>query len=253
MYNTPFPDRADLPSSGRLIRSTIVAGVSAVAVLITIVLPSEYGIDPTRVGSMLGLTPMGEIKMQLAAEARADLQFAQPETSAGTTTISTSSIPSGPTTAELVNRIEVLEALVSAVPAQRVLEPSPSPQTQPGLAMPAPLEASIETEGESLWRDEVSFVLTPGQGSEYKLVMAAGAVATFEFIADGGVINFDHHGEGQGQSFSYEEGRGVNMDNGEIVAPVEGTHGWFFRNRGSSDVVVTLRTGGNYFELRKLV
>ena len=71
MYNTDFPDRDDLPTPARLVRSTIMAGVSALVILVTIVLPSEYGIDPTRVGSILGLTPMGEIKVQLAQEAAA--------------------------------------------------------------------------------------------------------------------------------------------------------------------------------------
>ena len=76
MYNTDFPDRADLPSTARLIRSTIIAGVASLVILVTVVLPSEYGIDPTRVGGLLGLTPMGEIKMQLAREAAADAQVA---------------------------------------------------------------------------------------------------------------------------------------------------------------------------------
>src|SRR3546814_17950651 len=37
-----------------------------------VVLPSEYGIDPTGIGRVIGLTEMGAIKMQLAEEAAAD-------------------------------------------------------------------------------------------------------------------------------------------------------------------------------------
>jgi hypothetical protein len=48
--------------------------VGAGALLVTVVLPSEYGIDPTGAGRILGLTEMGEIKMQLADEAAADLE-----------------------------------------------------------------------------------------------------------------------------------------------------------------------------------
>ena len=91
------------------------------------------------------------------------------------------------------------------------------------------------------------------EGAEYKMVMQAGAVATYQIVVDGGVINFDAHGEGEGQSLSYEEGRGVASESGQMIPPVSGTHGWFFRNRGSEDVVVTLRTGGDYQELRKLI
>lgn len=63
MFNSQAPAPEDLPSSGQLLRSTVVA--AAAAILVTVVLPSEYGIDPTGVGSALGLTEMGEIKIQL--------------------------------------------------------------------------------------------------------------------------------------------------------------------------------------------
>lgn len=76
MYNTDLPNRAELPSTGKLLRSTALAALVAAVLLITIVLPAEYGIDPTGVGRALGLTPMGEIKMSLAAEARAEKRAA---------------------------------------------------------------------------------------------------------------------------------------------------------------------------------
>ena len=69
MYNTDFPSKADLPTTDRLIRSTVIAGVSALAILVTVVLPSEYGIDPTGFGGLTGLTTMGQIKMQLVGPA----------------------------------------------------------------------------------------------------------------------------------------------------------------------------------------
>jgi hypothetical protein len=70
MYNTDFPTRAELPSARKLLRSTAVALIVATGLLITTVLPAEYGIDPTGIGRMLGLTQMGEIKQSLAAEAK---------------------------------------------------------------------------------------------------------------------------------------------------------------------------------------
>ena len=68
MYNTDLPNRAELPSSTQLLRSTVLAIVAAAVLLATVVLPSEYAVDPTGIGRVLGLTQMGEIKMQLAAE-----------------------------------------------------------------------------------------------------------------------------------------------------------------------------------------
>jgi hypothetical protein len=43
----------------------LVAG----AITVTIVLPAEFGVDPTGVGDALGLTEMGETKERLAQEA----------------------------------------------------------------------------------------------------------------------------------------------------------------------------------------
>jgi hypothetical protein len=61
-----------LPSARQLLRSTIFAVVSAAVILVTVVLPAEYAIDPTGIGRMLGLTDMGEIKQQLEEEAKED-------------------------------------------------------------------------------------------------------------------------------------------------------------------------------------
>ncbi|MDP6042433.1 MAG: transmembrane anchor protein [Candidatus Latescibacteria bacterium] len=69
MFNAHTPSPEDLPTSKQLVRSTILAICIAVVVLITAILPAEYGIDPTGIGSVLGLTAMGEIKVALAREA----------------------------------------------------------------------------------------------------------------------------------------------------------------------------------------
>lgn len=69
MYNTELPNRAEMPSSQQLMRSTFLAALTAVVLLSTAILPAEYGIDPTGIGHMLGLKRMGEIKVSLASEA----------------------------------------------------------------------------------------------------------------------------------------------------------------------------------------
>ncbi|MEQ1493734.1 MAG: hypothetical protein ABL932_24635, partial [Terricaulis sp.] len=72
MYNADLPTRAELPTTKQLVRSTLIALATAIVILVTAVLPAEYAIDPTGVGRVLGLTQMGEIKMQLAEEAAQD-------------------------------------------------------------------------------------------------------------------------------------------------------------------------------------
>ncbi len=59
---------SELPSVTKLIKSTVLAIILAIIVLIIFVLPAEYGIDPTGFGKILGLTKMGEIKTSLAQE-----------------------------------------------------------------------------------------------------------------------------------------------------------------------------------------
>ncbi len=72
MYNAPQPKPEDLPSNRQLGRMSVVATIGAVAIGVMVYLPAEYGIDPTGIGSVLGLTEMGEIKQQLAKEAAED-------------------------------------------------------------------------------------------------------------------------------------------------------------------------------------
>jgi hypothetical protein len=67
----PTPSE-ELPSSKQLLRSTGLAVAVAAVLLVTTVLPAEYGIDPTGVGSALGLTRMGQVKIKLADEAAAE-------------------------------------------------------------------------------------------------------------------------------------------------------------------------------------
>jgi len=71
MFNSQAPSPDDLPTSKQLIRSTLIASFVATIVLVGAVLPAEYGVDPTGVGSLLGLKKMGEIKVSLEQEERA--------------------------------------------------------------------------------------------------------------------------------------------------------------------------------------
>lgn len=236
MYNTDLPTRAELPSTGKLLRSTLLAAVIAIALLITVVLPAEYAIDPTGAGRLLGLTEMGEIKTQLAEEAELDQANNQPSVATAATT-----------QASVVES----EQVASSVPAQETLQP----EANEALADASDAEQASPqaTEKAARWGDEVSFTLTPGEGTEYKLTMEKGAVATFAWAADGGPLNFDTHGDGNGNSISYEKGRGVPEDEGELEAAFTGNHGWFFRNRNDNDVTVVLRVGGDYGELKRML
>lgn len=212
MYNSDTPLRAELPSSRQLLRSTILAAISALVLLVAVVLPAEYGIDPTGIGRALRMTEMGDIKQQLAAESAADAAAATLATQSPTV-----GTPPGITTAQL---------LASAVVAV-------APQVE--------------------WRDEMPVTLTPGEGMEIKLKMVQGAKAQYSWFVEGGEVNFDTHGDAPGKSISYEKGRKVSSDEGVLEAAFTGNHGWYWRNRGQSNVKLILRTRGDYTNIKKML
>ena len=81
--------------------------------------------------------------------------------------------------------------------------------------------------------------------------MDKGQTAQFEWTANGGVVNYDTHGDGGGQKISYEKGRAVAQQAGALTAAFTGNHGWFWRNRTDAPVTLTLRTKGEYTALKQ--
>lgn len=228
MYNSETPLRAELPSSRQLLRSTVIAAVTAVVLLTTVVLPADYGIDPTGVGRVLGLTEMGEIKTRLAAEAKADAAA----TAATATT---------PATAPAAAAVPIASANAQSAP--------PAP---PAAQAPTPSPAPVTTQVGVTWRDEMSFTLAPGVGTEVKLKMKEGEKALYAWSVEGGVVNYDTHGDGGGRSISYVKGRAVPADQGELVAAFTGNHGWFWRNRTRQPVTVTIKVTGQHTSMKRM-
>lgn len=217
MYNTQVPDRASLPSASQLFRSTLLATVVAAVLLVTVVMPAEYGVDPTGVGSALGLKAMGEAKLALAREA------AEPNAKPASAAPSTPAALTAP-------------AATAAVPVAQ----SPTAAPTPGAKR----------------SDEKSYLLKPGQGIEVKLTMQQGAKVEYSWQATDGVVNFDAHGDSDSVlsvSHSYKKGTGVAADKGVLEARFNGKHGWYWRNRGKGNVVVTLRTNGAYSAIDRVL
>lgn len=206
----------ELPSSRGLLRSTLIAAAVATVLLVTVVLPAEYGVDPTRVGSLIGLTEMGEIKMDLAREVAVADSVEAAALQSATTAAPTSAAP------------------VAAPPE--------------ATASPAAQTASTDSAASSHVSE---FVLQPNEGREIKLVMRKDARVAYSWAANGGVVNYDTHADGPGISYhGYAKGTGRQSDEGVLVAAFDGSHGWFWRNRGRDAVTVTLRTSGDYQELK---
>jgi hypothetical protein len=204
---TPEP-----PSARRLLRSTAIAAAVAIVLLLVAVLPAEYGIDPTGAGRLLGLTPMGEIKMSLAKEAAASREAPAPRPEPPPSACPTVAASASPTSAPAA----------SADPVKRH-------ELRVTLA---------PNEGK-----EIKLVMQKGARASYIWSADGGGVNfdTHGETADGA----------PGSYHSYKKGSGKRFDEGEIVAAFDGVHGWFWRNRTHGEVTVTLKFRGDYQDIKE--
>ncbi len=214
MFNSQLPSISDLPTSRQLIGSTLVAIAGAAVILVTVVLPSEYGIDPTGAGRAFGLTEMGEIKVQLAQEAASD-------------------------------RVrEPIEASDNAVS-------SGVPTVDRGTT---PAKADAQSPNTAVRSDQTEVVLKPGQGAEVKVAAAKGARIEFDWSVRGGIVNYDTHADAPGIDYhGYGKGKQSGGETGTLVAAFDGKHGWFWRNRTEKVVTIILKTSGAYTSVKRVV
>lgn len=220
MFNNQRPDTNDMPSTTQLLRSTVIALITAGVLLVTVVMPSEYALDPTGVGRVLGLTQMGELKATLAQEAAAE---------------------------EAAPPVATAPAPVQQAPQQPVA----------AVAVAEPIEEPAAEAKPALKSDELTLTLKPGEASEVKLEMLNKATVSYEWSTNGVPVNHDTHGEPyngpNGYFHSYSKAKQVKGDKGEFSAIFDGTHGWFWRNRSNKDVTITLKTTGEYLSFKRML
>ena len=230
MYNTNIPSNRELPSTSKLIKSTMLAAVVAVVLLITVVMPSEYGKDPTGLGEMMGLKRMGEIKISLAKEAAA-------EQIVGTMNAETNISEINNT--QTINPQDTL-ATVAIVSIQAAAE----------NVTPAPAKESVNA---AVQNHEMTFSLAPDEGTEVKVTMTKGATVTYVWQTDEGKSNFDVHGDSKKLEISYHpyyKGTDSKRE-GTLEASFDGSHGWFWRNRTKKNLTITIKTSGEYTDIKR--
>lgn len=258
MYNTDLPTRAELPSTAKLLRSTALAAIVAAGLLVTIILPAEYGIDPTGIGRTLGLKQMGEIKVSLAAEAQAEADTTVGVTVDDTATVMSPPLPATPTPPVTTDEARTDEPESVPEPAQMSDAAEAAGDTDiTNLTNAVPPAESATADSTAQRRDTMSVTLKPGQAAEIKLTMEKDSRVRFEWTTAGGPVNYDTHGDPPNapRSFYHGYGKGRNQlgDAGELQAAFDGTHGWFWRNRSNGDVTVTLNTEGEYTEIKRVL
>lgn len=196
-----------LPTTGRLLKSTLLAAAIAGALLVTAVLPAEYGLDPTGIGRALGLTALAD---------------------GGSTAIDPATPTSSTASGAEATLAEKAAAAFGANKGQSL---------DPG--------AVSLTNGE-LRQDAMTITLEPGKGKEVKSHMVAGAGMLFRWKATGDVA-VDMHGERpdvKGAWTSYAVEGAQREARGTFIAPFEGTHGWYWQNRSDKPVTVSIELIG---------
>ena len=229
MFNSKQPSLDDLPTNRQLLRSTAIAFVSAIFLLITVVMPSEFAIDITGTGRLLGLTQMGEVKAQIKAE--------QTPNDMLKTGVETASSP-----APTQNVNTQMPETAQVVPSNQVIDTPVSSSDNRTIA---------------LRRDQQVIELKPNQGAEVKLQMQKGQKVKYYWTANGGKVNYDTHGDPinppKGFYFGYGKGRATSDDSGMLIAEFDGKHGWFWRNRSDETITITLKTQGEYASIKRVL
>ncbi len=129
---------------------------------------------------------------------------------------------------------------------------APTQETPTVVAPLAPIQAVLQRKL-PFRSNEMALTLKPGEGAEIKAAMRTGDHFVFSWDVENGKVNFDMHGEppnaGNDDFTSYWKGREHSEGHGIFTAPFDGTHGWFWRNRGSAPVTVRVKVSGFYEKL----
>lgn len=201
----------ELPSTARLIKATALSMAVAAVVLVTTVLPAEYGIDPTGIGRLLGLDAL-----QPASEPDAPQPAAVPVDAPAQTSAANAALAAKAEAAFGKAEGQTLDA------------------------------AAVSLSGAPLRRDTLTLTLPPGKGAEIKAHLKQGDGLSFHWTATGDVA-VDMHGERPEVKkawTSYAVETAQRAASGTFVAPFNGTHGWYWQNRGTEAVEVRVEVVG---------
>ena len=102
--------------------------------------------------------------------------------------------------------------------------------------------------------DTRQITLQPGEGLEFKTRLEKGAALIYSWkTQQGEKINHEFHGEPLNAKAdvyeSYILEKHVSESSGALIAPFTGTHGWYWRNKNTTPVTVTLNASGFYTDI----
>lgn len=202
----------ELPTTARLLKATAAAIAAAGLILVTAVLPAEYGIDPTGLGARLGLLALAHTAEAAPAP------------------VATQAVP--PAASPVSSDTAAMAAEAAAVFGK-----------QPGQTFDA---RSVSPSDATTRKDTMTVTLAPGKGAELKAMLKAGQGFVFHWTASADVA-VDMHGERpevKDEYTSYSITGAQRKGAGTFTAPFAGQHGWYWRNLGKEPVTVQLSVTG---------
>jgi hypothetical protein len=197
-----------------LLRGMLVAAGVAGLLLVTTVMPAEYGIDPLGVGKALGLT-----------------QLHNPAQRAGGANVSApATVPAGMSGATKGSTV----AAKGEERALTIASPQAIAYRADSMEIVLPPKKGVE----------VKTHLAKGATLIYTWKTKNGELLNHDFHGepvDAGKDEFE--------SFILENG--VSESRGSLIAPFTGVHGWYWKNLSSEPVTVVLSASGFYTDIVK--
>jgi len=191
-------------SSLRALRGLAIAVVVAAIALFTLVLPAEYGYDPTGIGRHLGLMAMSDARTSAAASIE-----------------------------DVTGGNDVLKAAAGASSMDPLPLPNPAVSQ---LEAAAPHTETIEITLGFDEKTEIKAVLAKGKVILYDWSVEGGKVYVDFHGHD--------PSKGDAYWVRYEEADGITQRSGSLVAPFAGEHGWYWLNVSDTPVKIRLTVTG---------
>ena len=196
-------------NKGQLLKSLIIALIIGAIVLLTSVLPAEYGIDPLGTGKLFGFSKLYQGNEQIENnEIYSSLNFKK-------------------------IKMEKLGSPQSVPKPSETDNPPPEVQysvREDTIEVIVPAKKGIEYKFKSLKYGRTKYEWSTDKGIVY-----------IDFHGEVKQENSSKNVFYESYTLAYSN----NMA-GTLTAPFEGKHGWYFRNETNQDIVVAIRLNGQY-------
>jgi hypothetical protein len=196
-------------NKGQLLKSLIIALIIGTIVLLTAVLPAEYGIDPLGTGKLFGFSKLYQGNEQIENnEIYSSLNFKK-------------------------IKMEKLGSPQSVPKPSEADNPPPEVQysvREDTIEVIVPAKKGIEYKFKSLKYGRTKYEWSTDKGIVY-----------IDFHGEVKQENSSKNVFYESYTLAYSN----NMA-GTLTAPFEGKHGWYFRNETNQDIVVAIRLNGQY-------